>query len=168
MEGLALPPAPRCLTLREFSPGLKAGAFLLLIEIANCPYIAARQQSFADDGNEDYNDRGPSRASIIRLASTTISSVRLFSKLEGLSANARVDPGAKIAALQPFPTGLTSIRYPLYSITVIACPISIRRDHSPNHMVTASSIDFARRPAIRCWTLAEMRDPMRTPLEAFL
>ena len=30
-----------------------------------------------------------------------------------------VDPGAKIAALQPFPTGLTSIRYPLYSMAVI-------------------------------------------------
>src|ERR1700722_7489282 len=69
---------------------------------------------------ENYNDRGPNRASIIRLASATISSVRLFSRLDGLSANARVDPGAKIAALQPFPTGLTSIRYPLYSIAVIA------------------------------------------------
>jgi hypothetical protein len=68
---------------------------------------------------EDYNDHGPRRASITRLASTTISSVRLFSRLEGLSANARVDPGAKMAALQPFPTGPTSIRYPLYSITVI-------------------------------------------------
>ena len=55
---------------------------------------------------EDYNDRGSSRASINRLASATISSVRLFSRLEGLSANARVDPGAKITALQPFPTGL--------------------------------------------------------------
>jgi len=68
---------------------------------------------------EDYDDRGPSRASMIRLASATISSVRLFSRLEGLSANGRVDPGAKIAALQPFPTGLTSIRCPLYSIAVI-------------------------------------------------
>jgi hypothetical protein len=75
----------------------------------------------ADDGDENYTNRGPSRASIIRFASVTISSVRLFSRLEGLSANARVDPGAKIAALQPFPTELTSIRYPLYSITVIAC-----------------------------------------------
>jgi hypothetical protein len=27
MEGLALPPSPRRLTLCEFSPGLKAGAF---------------------------------------------------------------------------------------------------------------------------------------------
>jgi hypothetical protein len=56
---------------------------------------------------------------MIRLASATISSERLFSRLEGLSANARVDPGAKIIALQPFPTGLTSIRCPLYSTTVI-------------------------------------------------
>jgi len=38
----------------------------------------------------------------MRLASATISSERLFSKLEGLSAIARVEPGAKIAALQPF------------------------------------------------------------------
>src|SRR4029077_7398148 len=73
---------------------------------------------------ENYNDRGPSRALIIRFASAIISSVRLFSRFEGLSANARVDPDAKIAALQPFPTGLTSIRYPLYSITVF---IFIRR-----------------------------------------
>jgi hypothetical protein len=74
----------------------------------------------------NYNESGPKRASIIRLASATISSARLFSRFEGLSAKARVDPGAKIAALQPFPTGLTSIRYPLYSITVIACAISLR------------------------------------------
>jgi hypothetical protein len=73
-------------------------------------------------GPADYNDRGPNRASIIRLASATISSVRFFFSLEGLSANARVDPGAKIAALQPFPTELTSIRYPLYSITVHCLP----------------------------------------------
>src|SRR5215472_13040204 len=70
---------------------------------------------------------------MIRLASATISSVRLFSRLEGLSANGRVDPGAKITALQPFPTGLISTRYPLYSITVIAWAISIRHGHSPNH-----------------------------------
>src|SRR5215510_13294048 len=56
----------------------------------------------------------------MRLASATISSERLFSRLEGLSAIARVEPGAKIAALQPFPTGLTSMRCPLYSIAVIA------------------------------------------------
>jgi hypothetical protein len=53
------------------------------------------------------------RASIIRLASATISSVRLFSRLDGLSSNARVEPGEKIDARQPFPTWLTSIRYPL-------------------------------------------------------
>ena len=63
---------------------------------------------------------------MIRLASATISSVRLFSRLEGLSANGRVEPGAKIAALQPFPTGLTSIRYPLYSIVVMTCAVSLR------------------------------------------
>jgi hypothetical protein len=55
---------------------------------------------------ENFNDRGPSRASIIRLGSATISSVRLFSRLVGLSANAVVDPGPKIGALQPFPRGL--------------------------------------------------------------
>jgi hypothetical protein len=75
----------------------------------------------ANGGEVDYNDRGPSWASIIRLASATICSEWLFSKLEGLSANERVDPGAKITALQPFPTELTSIRYPLYSTTVIRC-----------------------------------------------
>ena len=67
-----------------------------------------------------YKERRPNRASIIRLASATISSVRLFSRLEGLSAIGRVDPGAKIEALQPFPTELTSIRYPLYSMAVIS------------------------------------------------
>jgi hypothetical protein len=50
---------------------------------------------------------------MIRLASAMISSERLFSRLEGLSANAWVEPGAKITALQPFPTELTSIRCPL-------------------------------------------------------
>jgi hypothetical protein len=53
-------------------------------------------------GPADYNDRGPNRASIIRLASATFPLCDLFSRLEGLSANARVDPGAKIAALNPF------------------------------------------------------------------
>ena len=90
---------------------------------ANCRYLAACRQGFADRGNEDYSNRGPSRASIIRLASATISSVRFFSRLEGLSANGRVDPGAKIEALQPFPTELTSIRNPLYSITVMQRPM---------------------------------------------
>ena len=56
---------------------------------------------------------------MIRLASATISSVRLFSRLEGLSASARFEPSAKIDALRPFPTGLTSIRNPLYSMVVI-------------------------------------------------
>src|SRR5262245_3903604 len=56
----------------------------------------------------------------MRLASATISSERLFSRLEGLSAIARVEPGAKMAALQPFPTWLTSMRCPLYSIAVTA------------------------------------------------
>jgi hypothetical protein len=94
--------------------------------------------SFSDDSNEDYSERGPNRASIIRLASATISSVRLFSRLDGLSANGRVHPGAKIEALQPFPTELTSIRYPLYSMTVIArrCPFDAV---SPNCDVGASN-----------------------------
>jgi len=74
----------------------------------------------ADGGGVVHSDRGPSRVSIIRFASATISSERLFSRLEGLSASARVDPGAKIEARQPFPTELTSTRYPLYSTTVIA------------------------------------------------
>jgi len=56
---------------------------------------------------------------MIRLASATISSLRLFSKLKGLSANARFEPGSKIDALQPFPTDVTSIRNPLYSRVVI-------------------------------------------------
>src|SRR3974390_2441133 len=94
---------------------------------------------------EDYNDRGPTRASIIRLASATISSVRLFSRLERLSANARVDPGAKITALQPFPTGLTSIRCPLYSTTVIACPIpTFDVGQSANLIVTTSPMASTR------------------------
>jgi hypothetical protein len=41
------------------------------------------------------SNRGPRRASIIRLASATMSSVRLFSRLEGLSANARVESREK-------------------------------------------------------------------------
>ena len=56
---------------------------------------------------------------MIRLASATISSLQLFSKLKGLSANARVEPGSKIAPLQPFPTDVTSIRNPLYPRFVI-------------------------------------------------
>jgi hypothetical protein len=115
---------------------------------AKRPYLAARRQSFADDGDEDSNDRGPSRASIIRFASATISSVRLFSRLEGLSANARVDPGAKIAALQPFPTGLTSIRYPLYSMAVIVSAISIRRGPLPKHHPKSTAICNGDRGAV--------------------
>ena len=57
----------------------------------------------------------------MRLASATISSLQLFSKLKGLSANARFEPGSKIDALQPFPTDVTSIRNPLYSSVVIVC-----------------------------------------------
>ena len=34
--------------------------------------------------------------------------------------NARFDPGQKISALQPFPTGLTFMRYPLYSTIIMA------------------------------------------------
>jgi len=69
--------------------------------------------------------RRPKRASIIRLASARISSELLFSRLKGLSANARGEPDEKIDALQPFPTELTSIRYPLYSIVVIVCVCDI-------------------------------------------
>ena len=98
----------------------EAQRFLRKRWFANHPNLAARPRSLADGGDEDYTDRGPKRASIIRLACATISSERLFSRLEGLSAIARVEPGAKIAALQPFPTGLTSMRCPLYSIAVIA------------------------------------------------
>ena len=43
---------------------------------------------------------------MIRLASATISSLRLLSKLKGLSANARVEPGSKIA-----PPALSHRRY---------------------------------------------------------
>jgi hypothetical protein len=57
----------------------------------------------------------------MRLASATISSLRLFSKLKGLSANARFEPGSKMDALQPFPTDVTTIRNPLYSRVVIVC-----------------------------------------------
>jgi hypothetical protein len=78
------------------------------------------------------------RASIMRLASATISSERLFSRLEGLSAIARVEPGAKIAALQPFPTGLTSMRWPLYSMAVIAhrgsLHFNLKRARMPPHL----------------------------------
>ena len=69
---------------------------------------------------ENYNDRGPNRASIARLASTSISSGDVALGWMAFRPS-RDDPCAKIAALQPFPTGLTSIRYPLYSIAVIAC-----------------------------------------------
>jgi hypothetical protein len=57
-------------------------------------------------------------SSTIRLASATISSAGLFSKFEGLSGKGRFEPGEKIDALQPLPTRLISIRYPLYSIGV--------------------------------------------------
>ena len=60
-----------------------------------------------------YKSRGPRRTSIMRLASATISSVLLFSRLAGLFGHGVVEPGEKIDALQPFPTGQTSILYPL-------------------------------------------------------
>jgi hypothetical protein len=78
-----------------------------------------------------------------------------FSRFEGLSVNARVDPGAKIAALQPFPTGLTSIRYPLYSITVIfhsarpthqtalATRVGLDRGGRRKHKDAAAYVEFA-------------------------
>src|SRR5262249_15864726 len=54
-----------------------------------------------------------SRASIIFFASAIIASLGLFSSVAGLSGSADDEPGGKIIALQPFPTGLTSRRYPL-------------------------------------------------------
>ena len=78
---------------------------------------------------------------MIRLASATISSERLFSRLVGLSANARFDPGAKIDALQPFPTKLTSIRNPLYSTAVIVA-ISFR---------DCSRVSLAKSPKAIWW-----------------
>src|SRR5215472_11359235 len=66
-----------------------------------------------------YESRGPRRTSIMRLASATISSVLLFSRLTGLFGHGVVEPGEKIDALHPFPTGQTSIPHPLYSIIVI-------------------------------------------------
>jgi hypothetical protein len=66
-----------------------------------------------------YKSRGPRRTSITRLAAATISSVLLFSRLIGLFGHGEVEPGEKIDALHPFPTGQTSILYPLYSIIVI-------------------------------------------------
>jgi hypothetical protein len=60
-----------------------------------------------------YNSREPRRTSIMRLASATISSVLLFSRLTGLFGHGVVEPGEKIDALHPFPTEQTSILYPL-------------------------------------------------------
>jgi hypothetical protein len=39
--------------------------------------------------------------------------VLLFSRLTGLFGHGEIEPGEKIDALQPFPKGQTSIRYPL-------------------------------------------------------
>jgi hypothetical protein len=70
-------------------------------------------------GQNSYSDRGPTSASITRFASITVSSLGLFSRLAGLSANGWFTPGGKIFALKPFPKGLTTMRKPLYSRTVI-------------------------------------------------
>jgi len=87
------------------------------------------------------------RTSMMRLASATISSERLFSRSEGLSAIARVEPGAKIAALQPFPTGLTSIRNPLYSIVVIACHETMESWRLADHpLAGAFFVQVSERP----------------------
>ena len=51
---------------------------------------------------------------MIRLASATISSLQLFSKLKGLSANARVEPGSKMSSSP----ALSHRRY-LYSKSLI-------------------------------------------------
>jgi hypothetical protein len=88
-----------------------------------------------------YNERGPNRASITRLASATISSVLLFSRLEGLSANARVDPSAKIAALQPLPTRL------LYPISLVFDDCHRLRDvHGHSQTATQSVSNAAKTP----------------------
>jgi hypothetical protein len=47
---------------------------------------------------------------MILFASAIISSLRLFSRLAGLSGQAEVEPGEKIDARQPFPTGPTARR----------------------------------------------------------
>jgi hypothetical protein len=45
----------------------------------------------------------------MRLASATISSALLFSRLNGLFGHGEVEPSERIDALHPFPTGQTSI-----------------------------------------------------------
>ena len=69
---------------------------------------------------------------MIRLASATSSSALLFSKLEGLSGKGRFEPGEKMDALQPLPTRLTSIRYPLYSMGVTVEGTLCRQDLAGN------------------------------------
>ena len=98
-----------------------------------------------------------------RLASATISSERLFSKLEGLSAIARVEPGAKIAALQPFPTGLTSMRCPLYSIAVIAHRGSVHFRSAPRLKHGARNLESFPPPrlALGLPPRGQIRDRMR-------
>jgi hypothetical protein len=54
--------------------------------------VEPRDQAVVAPYSSVANKPGSYARSIIRLASATISSVRLFSRLEGLSANARVEP----------------------------------------------------------------------------
>src|SRR5262249_15079230 len=91
-----------------------------------CPLSAKRRHShcsgiFLIRSPRRHTNIGPivhqfcalSRASIIFFASAIIASLGLFSSVAGLSGSADDEPGGKIIALQPFPTGLTSRRYPL-------------------------------------------------------
>jgi hypothetical protein len=83
------------------------------------PCAVARTNRHKFSARQSHNSRGPRRSSIMRLASATISSVLLFSRLTGLFGHGEVEPGEKMDALHPFPKGRTSIRYPLYSMTVM-------------------------------------------------
>src|SRR5437588_4213714 len=53
--------------------------------------------------------------SITPFARATTSSLEAFSSTAGLSGNGDITPGAKMEALHPLPSGLVSMRYPLYS-----------------------------------------------------
>ena len=61
--------------------------------------------------------------------------------MDGLSANARVEAGEKIDALQPFPAELTSIRYPLYSIVVIFFDVGFGARYRPNFTLLLGTFD---------------------------
>ena len=85
---------------------------------------------------------------MIRLASATISSALLFSKLEGLSGKGRFEPGEKMDALQPLPTRPISIRYPLYSIgiTLKGCRAQVLAGNAPGVGVVPEADSMPRPP----------------------